>query len=507
MAADQTQILGLAESQPDEIVLSDDLGNTLTRAELVDRATRIGRGLASSHGVGPGDHIGLLTDNRTELFEIYLAAILAGFWFVPINGLLSAEEVAYICRDASVKVVIAEPDKSHLVPDGIPVTEMGQSLDRLARDADSTPFPLDGPAGSRFSYTSGTTGRPKGVKRSIPGTVREMLDLQARLGRQVGLDGRGTHLVTGPAYHAAPGGYGFFDLCNGADLVLMRRFDSARTLDLIESLNVRHTHLVPTMMVRMLRLPDDRRERFHAPELRVVLHGAAPISPTVKSRMIEWFGPILTEYWGTSEAGTFTRVDSADWLDHPGTVGRPVEGFEVFAVSDNGERLPPDEVGVLYCHTPGRDHPFEYWNSPEKTEAAYLRPGVFSLGDMGSVDPDGWVRLADRATNMIITGGVNVYPAEVEQVLIEHPAVIDAAVFGIPDAEWGEQVKAAIELVPGADPGDLSAEILAFAARKLGRYKVPRSIDIHETLPRQPNGKLYVGQLKSPYWQGHDRQI
>jgi len=507
MARDQPEILRLAETQPDDIVLSDDLGNARTRAELVDRATRLGRGLMHTHGVISGEHIGLLTDNRAELFETYLAAILAGIWFVPINGLLAAEEVAYICRDASVKVVIAEPDKAHLVPDDIPVIIIGEDLDTLMLGIDPTPYPLDGPAGSRFSYTSGTTGRPKGVKRSIPSTVREMLNLQARLGRQVGLDGHGTHLVTGPAHHAAPGGYGFFDMCNGADLVLMRRFDASRTLDLIESLNVRHTHLVPTMMVRMLRLPDDRRRGFHAPDLRVVLHGAAPIAPAIKKRMIEWFGPILTEYWGTSEAGTFTRVDSTDWLAHPGTVGRSVDGFEVFAVDSNGEPLQADEIGVLYCHTPGRDRPFEYWNAPEKTNAAYLRPGVFSLGDMGSVDSDGWVHLADRSTNMIITGGVNVYPAEVEQVLIEHPDVVDVAVFGVPDEEWGEQIKAAVELNPGTDPETAAADILAFAATKLGRYKVPRSVDIHGSLPRQPNGKLYLLELKAPYWQDQSRRI
>jgi long-chain acyl-CoA synthetase len=334
-----------------------------------------------------------------------------------------------------------------------------------------------------------------------------MLSLQSRLGTQVGLDGSGTHLVTGPAYHAAPGGYAFFDLSNGADLFLMRRFDAARTLDLLEAERVRHTHLVPTMMVRLLRLDDGRRESFSAPDLDLVLHGAAPISPTVKRRMIEWFGPILVEYWGTSEAGTFTSVGSADWLAHPGTVGRAAPGFEVLAVDDAGNHLPPGEVGVLYCRTPGNDRPFEYWNAPEKTEGAYLEPGTFSLGDMGSVDHDGWVHLADRATNMIISGGVNIYPAEVEQAILEHPAVVDVAVFGIPDDEWGEQVKAAVELADDADPTRAVDDILTFAADHLGRHKVPRSIDVHDELPRQPNGKLYVRKLRDPYWHDRDRAI
>ncbi len=206
----------------------------------------------------------------------------------------------------------------------------------------------------------------------------------------------------------------------------------------------------------------------------------------------------------------FTRVDSEDWITHPGTVGRPAEGFEVIAVDDSGTELPADEVGTLYCHTPGRDRPFEYWNAPEKTDDSYLRPGVFSLGDMGRVDADGWVYLADRATNMIISGGVNIYPTEVEQVLLDHPQVLDVAVFGIPDEEWGEQVKAAIELVEGADASgetELIDDILDFARERLGRHKVPRSVDVHPQLPRQPNGKLYVQELKAPYWADRDRAI
>jgi long-chain acyl-CoA synthetase len=284
----------------------------------------------------------------------------------------------------------------------------------------------------------------------------------------------------------------------------MRKFDAARTLELIEQEQVRRTHLVPTMMVRMLRLNESARLRDLS-SLDIVLHGAAPIAPAVKRQMIEWLGPILVEYWGTSEAGVFTRVDSADWLAHPGTVGRPVPGFEVFAVDDAGTVLPPGGVGRLFCHTPDKPEPFAYWNAPEKTASSYLRPGVFTLGDMGHVDDEGWIFLADRATNMIITGGVNVYPAEVEQALLEHPAVLDVAVFGIPDEEWGEQVKAAVEFTAGETVAD--TELINFAHERLGRHKVPRSIDVHESLPRQPNGKLYLASLRDPYWEGHDRKI
>lgn len=495
--------LDIATDDPHRCALVDDLGTVRTFGELYERATRLGHAMREA-GVPVGGHVGVLTENRAEYFELYLAALLSGAWLVPINGLLSASEVGYVVSDAELTLVFAEDELAHLLPTDCAVVRFGAEFEALVVAGDTAPFPTDGRPGSRFSYTSGTTGHPKGVKRAIPATVSDMLRAQSAAGADVALDGDGVHLVTGPAYHAAVGGFAFFDLCNGATLRIMRRFDAARTLALIEAEQVRRTHLVPTMMVRMLRLDDDQRAGDLS-SLKVVLHGAAPIAPVVKQRMIDWLGPILVEYWGTSEAGVFTRVDSADWLQHPGTVGRPVPGFEVFAVDDADARLPPGEVGRLFCHTPGRDEPFSYWNAPDKTAAAYLRPGVFTMGDMGRVDDDGWIFLADRATNMIITGGVNVYPAEVEQVLLEHPAIVDVAVFGVPDEEWGEQVKAAVECAEGHPA--TTDELLAFARERLGRHKVPRSIDVHDRLPRQPNGKLYLDTLKAPYWDGHDRRI
>ncbi len=500
-------ILDLARLHPDAPALVDDFGVCRTRGELVDRATRIGRFLRNDLGVPTGGHIAILSDNRAEFFEIYLAAVLSGIWLVPVNGLLTPAEVEHILRDADVGAVIAEDELVGLIPSGFQTVKLGEPFEQMVAAGSDEPFSLQGSPGSRFSYTSGTTGRPKGAKRNVPDTVSEMLALQQRLGHDVGLDGSGTQLITGPAYHAAVGGFGFFDLCNGADLRIMRHFDAARCLDLIEKHQVRRVHLVPTMMVRMLRLDEQLREGFSAESLSMVLHGAAPIAPSVKKAMIDWFGPILVEYWGTSEAGVFTRVDSDEWLARPGTVGQPVDGFEVFAVDDSGAQLPADEVGTLYCHTPGRDRPFEYWNEPEKTAAAYLAPGTFSLGDMGRVDADGWIHLADRANNMIISGGVNIYPAEVEQALLEHPAIVDVAVFGIPDDEWGEQVKAAIELTDSSNGEDILAELPEFCRERLGRHKVPRSFDVHSQLPHQPNGKLYVASLRDPYWEGRDRAI
>jgi len=248
------------------------------------------------------------------------------------------------------------------------------------------------------------------------------------------------------------------------------------------------------------------------------LHGAAPISPAIKRAMIDWWGPRLFEYWGTSEGGTFTLLDSDEWLAHPGSVGRALPGVEVFAVDDDGWRLGPDEVGTLYCRVgegpsgPRQSgtvaRPFHYHGAPEKTDAAYLAPATFTMGDMGRVDDDGYVYLTDRATNMIISGGVNVYPVEVEHVLLDHPAVSDVAVFGVPDDEWGESVKAAVEVHPGVVPSDeLAGELIAFARTRLASYKAPKSIDFEERLPRLDTGKILTRQLREPYWRDRDRRI
>jgi fatty-acyl-CoA synthase len=349
-------------------------------------------------------------------------------------------------------------------------------------------------------YTSGTTGRPKGVQRGRQSTVGEQLEAMAAAGRSVGLDGSGPHLVTGPLYHAAPVGFAVMDQHNGAPTVIMPRFDAQQMFDLIVERRVVHTHLVPTMFVRLLDLDPEVRS-VDLSSIELVLHGAAPVSEPVKHRMIEWWGEVFVEYWGGSEGGVVTLVDSADWLENPGTVGRPITGHEVFAVDDDGERLPAGETGLLYCHNTRLPEVFSYHRAPEKTSGAFREPGVYTLGDIGRVDADGYVYLSDRRAHMIISGGVNIYPAEIEPVLGEHPAVADVAVFGIPDPEWGESVKAAVELHPGeVASAELEAEILAFGREHLAGYKVPRSIDFEDTLPRFDSGKLYTRLLRDRYW-------
>jgi long-chain acyl-CoA synthetase len=342
----------------------------------------------------------------------------------------------------------------------------------------------------------------------MPARLAEAAVAWRRAGMAIGLDGSGAHLVTGPLYHAAPLLFAIYDMLNGAPVVVMPRWDEREALALLRDREIHHTHLVPTMFVRLLRLADAERAAFAAPSLQVVLHGAAPIAASVKERMIAWWGPRLVEYWGGTESGVVTLVDSAEWLAHPGTVGRALAHWDVFAVDEAGARLPAGTTGALYSRHRDLAEPFVYHRDAEKTARAYLDGGALTLGDVGWVDAAGYVFLCDRKSHMIITGGVNVYPAEVEQALIAHPAVADVGVFGIPDDEWGETVKAAVELVPGvaASPA-LEAELLAFARDRVAGFKVPRSIDFEPALPRHPTGKLLVRELREKYWRGRERRI
>ncbi len=505
-----TNHMKLAAANPNGLAI-DDFTRQRSWSQLLDRCIRVARFLREDAGVSPDDHVAILMENRVEVVELIVGGIMAGVWVTPINWHLAKDEIAYVVEDSGAKLIFTDDryrDTAEAVAGRARIVIAGDELDALLDRASNRPMDPAGPAGGNMIYTSGTTGRPKGVKRSRQPNLAAAMDFLGHYGSNVGLDGSGAHLITGPMYHAAPLMFAIYDNANGAPIVIMPRWDEERALELIVEREIAHLHMVPTMFVRLLRLPDEIKQKFSAPKLELVLHGAAPVSVEVKRAMIDWFGEKLVEYWGATEGGVNTLIASREWLEHPGSVGKALRDFEIFAVSPSGDRLPAGETGDLYCRHKTLDRVFEYHGDPDKTADAYLEKGVFTIGDIGSVEQDGHVYLADRKSNMIISGGVNIYPREIEQVLEQHPAVSDVGVFGIPDDEWGEAVKAAVELRSGHRGGEeLEREILDFARERLARYKVPRSIDFEARLPREATGKLYIRRLRDKYWKDEKRKI
>jgi long-chain acyl-CoA synthetase len=316
--------------------------------------------------------------------------------------------------------------------------------------------------------------------------------------------GTGVHLAAGPLYHAAPLAFGTGALHMGQGVVLMDKWSPERTLELIEKYRVTTSHMVPTMFHRLLALPDEVKARYDTSSLRNVIHAAAPCPVDVKRKMIEWWGPVIYEYYAATEGGG-TYVTSPEWLDHPGTVGRAFPGATIKILDDEGDECPPGTSGTVYMGSAIGG--FEYYKDPEKTANA-RRGDLFTVGDVGSLDADGWLFLNDRQADMIISGGVNIYPTEIEAALLTHPQVGDAAVFGVPNEEWGEEVKAVVEPAEGVTPSEeLAEELLAHCRSRLAGYKVPRSLDFRDELPRYPTGKLYKRLLRDEYWQRHERKI
>lgn len=455
--------------------------------------------LLRAHDVVVGGHVAILSANRVEYFQALLGCLLAGVWLTPLNRHLSAPEVDYVLADSQAQLLFTAGCE-YGGATAMPVLPLvsgqleqlnGSTADRLEQIAGL----LQGDPGGTLMYTSGTTGRPKGVKRATAGDLGETLANWCRLGRAIGLDGSGCHLVTGPLYHAAPGLYAFYDLLNGCRVVLMSSFDSGQCLAQIQRYQVTHTHLVPTMFVRLLRERVQSGQAEDLSSLQLVLHGAAPIAPDIKQQMIAWWGPVLVEYWGASESGIITLVDSADWLSHPGTVGKPLPQYELSVRDQQFIELPAGAVGELYARREGQARPFAYFGDEAKTESCY-RDDWFSLGDMGWLDELGYAYIADRRSNLIISGGVNIYPAEVENALLAHPAVADVVVVGVDDAEWGKTVHAIIQPVEASAQQDvLQRELHDFAAERLAKFKLPRSWEFVPQLPRYESGKLYRNQL------------
>lgn len=491
-------------------------GEVVTYHELEERSTRFARALRN-RGLRMGNHIAILMDNSPAFLEVAWAAQRSGLYYTAINRHFRSGEVQYVLDDCGAKALVTSDAMADVVADldmsRIPVRiSVGADLGGFERYDDvlgaESAEPLDGEReGREMLYSSGTTGRPKGVRKPLPGTPLgdpESPPVQIARGVFGASGGQDVvYLCPAPLYHSAPLVFSMSWQRVGATVVVMERFDPAQCLELIERYRVTHAQFVPTMFIRMLRLPETERTRYDLSSLRSITHSAAPCPIAVKRQMIDWWGPIIDEYYsGTEDIGS-TFISAQEWLAHPGSVGRPVE--ECHIVGPEGEELPAGQVGVVYF-AGGRA--FQYHNDPDKTASVTNANGWRTLGDIGYLDEDGYLYLTDRAANMIISGGVNIYPQEAENVLAGHPAVVDVAVFGVPDEEMGEAVKAVVQPADSADVGgDLEAELIAHCRSELATYKCPRSVDFVDQLPRDPNGKLYKRLLRDRYWQGHESRV
>jgi len=506
-----------AAREPDRLALVEPGGRRWTAGALAARCHQLVHGLRA-RGLRHGDAVAVLLPNGEPLVTTLLAVMQAGWHWVPINTSLTASEAAWILADSGARAFVAHERYAEVAASAADAAGLPEAA-RVAAGAISgfasfeavvagqpTARPGERLAGQFMQYTSGTTGRPKAVQRPTPALDPDQMAalLAPNLARyDVVPGGDHVHLVTSPMYHMAPLSFGYFSLHFGHPVVLMDRFDAEQALATIERHRVTTTHMVPTQLHRLMLLPEATRRRYDVSSLRHVMHAAAPCPAELKHKLIEWWGPVVYEYYGASEGGG-TMVRAAEWLERPGTVGRPWPGAGVRVLDDGGTDLPPGEVGTVYLKLM---MDFAYKGDPEKTQAS-RRGEWFTVGDMGWLDADGYLFLSDRKIDMIITGGVNVYPAEIEAALLAHHEVGDAAAFGVPSEEWGEEVKAVVEPAPGARAGDaLRERLLAHCRARLAGYKCPRSLDFTTALPRDPNGKLYKRKLRDPYWVGRERRI
>jgi len=508
----------LAQREPAVLALVAPDGREWSRGELLAEANRVAHGLRSL-GLEKGDCVAVVLPNCAEFLAIYLAVTQIGVYLTPINHHLTGPEIAYIVKDSGAKVFVG----------GAPFAaecrrargEIGFLLDRcfavgtiegfrpyaqLAQGQPET-LPEDRSAGTVMNYTSGTTGKPKGVRRGLADLSPDlvfglMTGFLAMFDLEVENDN--VHICGSPLYHTAVLVFAGSALHMGHAVVLMDRWQPEAMLDLIEKHRVTHSHMVPTQFHRLLSLPEEIRTRYDVSSLRAMVHAAAPCPVETKWKMLDWWGPTIYEYYAATEGGG-TLCKPEEWKKHPGTVGKAWTNADVKIFDDEGNELPAGEQGTVYMLLGQAD--FEYKDDREKTRRNRIG-NYFTVGDVGYLNDEGYLFLCDRKNDMIISGGANLYPAEIEAEIIQHPQVADVAVFGIPNEDWGEEVKAVVELVDGVEPSDATRDdIFAFLAPRLARMKTPRSIDFIDEMPRDPNGKLYKRKLRDPYWEGRERAI
>jgi acyl-CoA synthetase (AMP-forming)/AMP-acid ligase II len=508
-----------AASTPDKpALIMGGSGEVVTYAELDQRSNQLAR-LWRDHGLGPGDHVAIFSENNARFLEVMWAALRSGLYITTVNSYLSAEEVAYILDDSGSRSLVTTTAKADVAAEALRDAPR-VTLSLLIGDADArfepyadaiSTMPTDRldeePAGEMMLYSSGTTGRPKGIKRPLSGnTIDQGMMIAALLGGVFGMDADTVYLSPAPLYHSAPIGFNLGVQSLGGTTVIMEKYDPVEALRLIESHRASHSQWVPTMFVRMLKLEEEERQRYDVSSMQVAVHAAAPCPVEVKQQMMDWWGPVLWEYYAGTELNGFCLVKPEDWLARPGTVGQPLIG-EIHILDEEGNELPAGEAGTIYF---GGGPPYEYHNAPDKTESSKdpKGHGWTTLGDVGYLDEDGWLFLTDRKAFMIISGGVNIYPQEIEDCLVMHPKVADVAVFGIPDDEMGEQVMAAVQPADGVERGaELEAELRSFAREHIAGYKVPKRFEFLDELPRLPTGKLYKRKLRDQYWADRDRAI
>jgi long-chain acyl-CoA synthetase len=493
-------------------------GEALSYAEHERRTNRLAHRLRDE-GLQRLDHFSILMENHARYLECCGAGERAGLYYTCINSYLTPAEAAYIIDNSESQLVITSAVardaiascprvKRLLVVDGGDAVRALDDPRVLDFDDAVQPLPAtplaDEWLGAAMLYSSGTTGRPKGILRPLPeNPPSQPTPLFHFLNQLWQCEDGMRYLSPAPLYHSAPQAHVGLTIRNGGTVVIMEHFDAEACLALIERHRITHIQLVPTMFSRMLKLPEAVRRRYDMSSLKFVVHAAAPCPVAVKEQMIDWWGPIIHEYYGATEGLGFTACDSAQWLAHKGTVGKVLLG-ELHVLDAERNELPRGETGELWFKTAT---PFVYFNDPERTQASRSADGTMTtVGDMGYVDDDGYLYLTDRSTFMIVCGGVNIYPQECENLLVTHPQVADAAVFGVPNEDLGEEVKAVVQPMPGVPADDALAQaLIAFCREHLAPMKCPRSIDFTDALPRLPTGKLYKRPLRDRYWQGHGR--